>query len=240
MSTCEICTYVFAPHSIGTPDFSDKFCSVEANLDDIVEQCKRWCQREGGHKQSHKPILDYCICQDMHTWLQVNAGSLQYWMILWINIHPRDQKRLTHFHVFWTDTFKRFEGEILVKLLFRSLLLCFTVLIFCSSILSFLFLYCSVHLFQLTVKQKRYIYRVTLQIQILYIKQYLGTLTVRVSQTHCFGWVVFRAWSCWAGCTAQWGSQEGHTIEGKTHIYIKDYRSFILHVHTQNNNHWCV
>lgn len=76
--TCEICTYVFAPHSIGTPDFGDKFCSVEANLDDIVEQRKRWCQREGGHKQSHKPILDYCICQDMHTWLHVNAGSLQY------------------------------------------------------------------------------------------------------------------------------------------------------------------
>lgn len=60
MSLCKICTYVFTPHSIRPLDFSDKLCSVEADLDDIVEQSESWCQREGGHKQSHKAVLDYC------------------------------------------------------------------------------------------------------------------------------------------------------------------------------------
>lgn len=56
----DVRTYVFTPHGIWPADLSDKFCSIEADLNDVVEQSKRWCQWEGGHKQRHKPVLDYC------------------------------------------------------------------------------------------------------------------------------------------------------------------------------------
>lgn len=58
--SCVICTYVFTPHSIRPPELSDKLCSIQADFNDVVEQSERWRQREGGHEQSHKPILDYC------------------------------------------------------------------------------------------------------------------------------------------------------------------------------------
>lgn len=60
MLSCVICTYVFTPHGIRPSDLSDKFCGIKANLNDVVEQSKRGSQREGGHEQRHKPILDYC------------------------------------------------------------------------------------------------------------------------------------------------------------------------------------
>ena len=54
-----ICTYVFTPHGIRPSDLSDKFCSIEANLNDVVKQSKGWRQWEGSHEQRHKPVLDY-------------------------------------------------------------------------------------------------------------------------------------------------------------------------------------
>lgn len=53
-----MCTYVFTPDSVRPPDLSDKLCSIEADLDDVVEQSKSWSQREGGHEQRHEPVLD--------------------------------------------------------------------------------------------------------------------------------------------------------------------------------------
>lgn len=60
-------TYVFAPHGVRPPDLGDKFCGVEANLDDVVQQgeCRR--QREGGDEQRHKPVLDYYKYQNTHA-----------------------------------------------------------------------------------------------------------------------------------------------------------------------------
>lgn len=53
-------TDVFAPDAVGPSDLGDKFRSIETNLDDVVEQSKRWRQREGGHEERHEPVLDYC------------------------------------------------------------------------------------------------------------------------------------------------------------------------------------
>lgn len=64
---CHVCTYVFTPDSVRPPDLSDKFCSIEADLNDVVEQSKGWRQREGGHKQRHKPVLDYCNKEHTNT-----------------------------------------------------------------------------------------------------------------------------------------------------------------------------
>lgn len=58
--SCVVCTYVFQPHSIRTSDLRDKLCSIEANLNDVVEQSERWRQWERGHEQRHEPVLDYC------------------------------------------------------------------------------------------------------------------------------------------------------------------------------------
>lgn len=81
MLSCVICTYVFTPHGIGSSDLSDKFRSIEANLNDIVEQSERRRQRKGGHEQRHEPVLDYCKYEyahaSRHTWLKSDMVRLQ-------------------------------------------------------------------------------------------------------------------------------------------------------------------
>lgn len=66
VQVCVIHTYVFTSDCIGPTDLSDKFCSIESDLYDVIEQSKCWCQREGGHEQRHEPILDYCRYEGKH------------------------------------------------------------------------------------------------------------------------------------------------------------------------------
>lgn len=53
-------TDLLCSDSIRPPDFSHKFCSIKSNLNDIVEQSKEGSQRERGHEECNKPILDNC------------------------------------------------------------------------------------------------------------------------------------------------------------------------------------
>lgn len=68
VSLCVIRTYVFTPHGVRPLNLSDKFRSIEANLNDVVEQSEGGSQWEGGHEKRHKPVLDY-----WNTYTQVSV-----------------------------------------------------------------------------------------------------------------------------------------------------------------------
>lgn len=116
IKTESIPTNIFRPDSIRTPDFSYKLCSIEPNLNNVIEQSEDGSQRERGHKKGHETILDNCrakkrlLKKDFNLTLNLNNRFRFQALITTQRLllkTPSDP--LTHFHVLRTQALVRLQ-----------------------------------------------------------------------------------------------------------------------------------
>lgn len=68
-------TNIFGSHGIWPSQLSHKLLCIKPHFNDIVEEGKHRCQREGGHKEGNKAKLDDYEREEeeKHRWEEVRA-----------------------------------------------------------------------------------------------------------------------------------------------------------------------